>query len=311
MKLSIIIPCYNEEEVLNLLFERLEKVLPSLAIDDYEVIFINDGSTDKTATIIKGLIEKNNKYKALQFSRNFGYQPAVLAGLRNCSGDAATIIDADLQDPPELLNKFIEKYNQGYEVVYGVRKKRKGNVVKRFSYFVFYRLFRFLSEIDMPVDYGDYGIISRRVIDIIINLKERGKFIRGLKRWVGFKQAGIEYSRDIRQAGKPKFNLRKLIRFANDGLFSFSKVPLKIAFWVGLLICLGCIFIGFLTIILFFIFDYHSVFPGYTSIFLLISFLGGIQLFFLGLIGEYIGRIYDGVNFRPEYIIESKDNFNK
>jgi dolichol-phosphate mannosyltransferase len=309
MKLSIIIPCFNEEAVLNLLFKRLENVIMEVNLDDYEVIFINDGSQDNTAKIIKEIIRKDNHFKALHFSRNFGHQAALQAGLKYCQGEAAFLLDADLQDPPELLGKFIKKYQEGYEVVYGVRKYRKENIFKKACYYVYYRLLHLFADINIPVDSGDFCLISRKIIDLIILFRESNKFLRGLRSWVGFSQIGIEYQRQDRQGGRPKYSLAKLFKLSYDGIFGFSKTPLKIIFWLGLIISLICMLTGLVYLILFFLFDLHRLSPGYTSLILAILFFGGIQLFSLGLVGEYIGRIFDTVNNRPEYIICEKDNF--
>lgn len=309
MKLSIIIPCFNEEAVLDLIFKRLNSAITAANLNDYEVIFVNDGSQDKTAEIIKGIIKKNNHFKALHFSRNFGHQAALLAGLRYCQGEAAFLLDADLQDPPELLGEFIKKHQQGYEVVYGIRKNRKENIFKRACYCFYYRLLHFFADINIPVDSGDFCLIGRKIIDLIISLKENNKFLRGLRSWAGFSQIGIEYQRHNRQGGRPKYSLSKLLKLSNDGIFGFSKTPLKIIFWLGLIICLICALMGLTYFILFVLFDWHRLLPGYTSLILAILFFGGIQLFSLGLIGEYIGRIFDTVNNRPEYIIYEKDNF--
>ncbi|MDQ1284074.1 MAG: polyisoprenyl-phosphate glycosyltransferase [Patescibacteria group bacterium] len=308
MKLSVIVPCYNEEKVLHLLAERLGAVFLELKADDYEIILVNDGSTDRTESIIKELSKNNGKYKAVHLSRNFGHQAALLAGLAHFTGDAAFLLDADLQDPPELIGRFIEKYNEGYEVVYGVKKARKENFFKKATYRLYYKILRMLAEIDIPLESGDFCLLSRRVVSVIISMPERNKFLRGLRSWVGFKQYALEYNRDKRRSGASKYTIRKLLKLSNDGIFGFSKVPLKVSFWLGIFICLGCFGAAIIFFILYLISDIHNKLPGYTSLILSILFFGGIQLFALGLIGGYIGRIYDTVRNRPEYIIKGKDN---
>lgn len=308
MKLSIIIPCYNEEDMLTALSERLEAILPQLEVDDYEVIIINDGSTDGTEGIIRSLARNNEKYKAIHLSRNFGHQAALVAGLAHFSGDAAFLLDADLQDPPELINRFIGKYEEGYDVVYGVKRSRRENIFKKICYRLYYKALKILAEIEIPLESGDFCLLSKRVVSIIISMPERNKFLRGLRTWVGFKQYALEYDREKRQRGASKYTLGKLLKLSNDGIFGFSKMPLKISFWLGIVICLLCIIAGILYLILYLTSDIHEILPGYTSLILSILFLGGVQLLSLGIIGGYIGRIYDVTRQRPEYIIKEKNN---
>lgn len=309
MKLSIIIPCFNEEEVLNLLSERLKKILSYLKLEDYEVIIINDGSTDNSEGIIKSLAATDERFKAIHLSRNFGHQAALLAGLANSTGDAIFLLDADLQDPPELIKRFLEKYQEGYEIVYGVKKSRRENIFKKISYKAYYRILKLVADVDIPLESGDFCLLSRRVVSIIVSMPERNKFLRGLRSWVGFKQCAIKYHRDKRHQGHSKYTFSKLLKLSNDGIFGFSKLPLKISFWLGTFICLLCLILGITLLFLYYIYDFHQLLPGYTSIILSVLFLGGIQLLSLGIIGGYVGRIYDVTRQRPEYIIKEKDNF--
>lgn len=307
--LSVIIPCFNEEEVINETYRRLKNIVDENNYK-YEFIFINDGSSDNTLKILKKFADADKNTKVLSFSRNFGHQCAVTAGLNQCLGDIAIIIDADLQDPPELFPEMIKLYNQGFDVVYGVRKERKGeNIFKKITAKVFYRLLNKLSDVKLPLDTGDFRLISSKVIKEYKNLPEKNKYIRGLISWLGFKQIPIYYDRDARFAGVTKYPLKKMIKFASTGLLYFSKKPLKLA-----------LNLGFFSIMISFILIFYAFFskfflsnetvPGWSSTLIIILFLGGIQLFTIGIMGEYIGNIFDELKGRPEYIIEEKVNFN-
>lgn len=309
--ISIIVPCYNEEKIINFTYERLINVLEKNNYK-YEIIFINDGSFDNTLNIIENLASLNKNIKVISFSRNFGHQAAVSAGINNCSGDIAIIIDADLQDPPEIFPDMINIYqNEKCNIVYGVRKSRKKeSLFKKISAKIFYRLINSLSDVKLNVDSGDFRLIDKKVIDSFKNLKEKNKYIRGLMSWVGFKQCPIYYDRDPRAYGKTKYTLAKMLKLAATGIFYFSKKPLKLAFSLGFL----CIIFSLLLVAYVFISKFFypkTTISGWASTLITIIFFGGIQLFMIGILGEYISSIFDEVKNRPEYIIEDKINFDK
>lgn len=312
MLISVIIPSYNEEEVIAESYKRLKSVFVDNQLPDYELIFINDGSRDKTVYILRDIASKDEHVKLLNFSRNFGHQAAVTAGLNECKGDVAVIIDADLQDPPEVIMDMLEVYEKEQcNVVYGVRNKRKGeSFFKLLTAKVFYRLLNSLSDISFPVDTGDFRLVDRNVIDAFNGLHEKNKYIRGLISWLGFKQCPVYYNREARFAGETKYPFRKMLKFASIGLFYFSKKPLKLATSVGFLsILAGLIYV--LMIIFSQIFGYGHVVSGWTSTIIVIIFFGGVQLLTIGVLGQYIGSLFDEVKNRPEYIIAEKVNFNK
>ncbi len=232
MKYSVVLPVYNEQENINSLNKRITKVFVELK-KEYEIIFVNDGSHDKTKEILEDLHKKNNNIKVINFSRNFGHQTAVTAGLDFASGEVVAILDADLQDPPEILPKFFTKLDEGYDVVYAIRKKRKENIFKRIAYSLFYKILHLIASVDIPLDSGDFCVLSRRMVKTINSFPERNRFIRGLRSWAGFKQIGLEYEREKRLAGTSKYGLKKLFKLAFDGIFSFSFIPLQIMFVLG------------------------------------------------------------------------------
>src|SRR3989338_252572 len=232
MKYSVILPVYNEQGNLNSLYKRVTKVLVDLK-KEYEVIFINDGSHDKTKDILEDLHKKSNNIKIINFSRNFGHQTAVTAGLDFATGEQVAILDADLQDPPEILPKFFAKLDEGYDVVYAIRKKRKENIFKRIAYSLFYKILHLIASVDIPLDSGDFCVLSRRMVKTINSFPERNRFIRGLRSCAGFRQIGLEYEREKRLAGESKYGLKKLFKLASDGIFSFSFIPLQIMFVLG------------------------------------------------------------------------------
>ena len=308
MKYSVVLPVYNEEENLPTLYKRIIKVLTSLKAD-YEIIFVNDGSNDKTKNILVNLNKKNPRVKIINFSRNFGHQTAVSAGLQHTSGEVAAILDADLQDPPEILPKFFAKLDQGFDVVYAVRKKRKENIIKVMAYSLFYKLLHVIASVNIPLDSGDFCVLSQRMVKTINSFPERNRFVRGLRSWAGFKQVGLEYERDQRFAGESKYGLRKMLKLAFDGIFSFSFIPLQIMFFLGS-ISLALSLIGSLWSVYMRLFTppYNPV-PFFSTTIILIMCVGGLQLFSIGVMGEYLRRIYDEVKQRPLYIIESKVGF--
>jgi len=308
MKYSIILPVYNEQENISSLYKRVVKVFVDLK-KEYEIIFVNDGSHDKTKEILEDLHNKNNNIKIINFSRNFGHQTAVTAGLNFVSGEEIAILDADLQDPPEILPKFFAKIEEGFDVVYAIRKKRKENIVKRFFYSLFYKILHLIASVDIPLDSGDFCVLSRRMVETINSFPERNRFVRGLRSWAGFKQTGLEYEREKRFAGESKYGLRKLFKLAFDGIFSFSFIPLQIMFTLGSISLFLSIIGIFWAIYMKFFTNAYSKVPGFATTTILIMFVGGLQLFSIGIMGEYLRRVYDEVKQRPQYIIESKIGF--
>lgn len=303
---SIVIPVFNEEETIYELCKRIEEVMNQIE-GVREVIFVNDGSTDSSLSLLIDIRQKFSEIKILNFSRNFGHQSALSAGLDYAEGQAVILMDGDLQDSPEAILKFIEKWKEGYDVVYSIRKKRKESFLKRLAFTAFYRIQAILSEIYIPLDAGIFSLLDRKVVLAIRSMPERNKYLSGLRAYAGFKQIGIPVERGPRFSGEPRVSLRKLFRLAFDGIFAFSTVPLKLATYLGIIISIFSFLIGFLGLISKFVFgillldwDY-----GLTSIF----FLGGIQLVFLGILGEYIARIYEEVKQRPQYVIREAIGF--
>jgi dolichol-phosphate mannosyltransferase len=305
---SVVIPVFNEEENLELLHRRLSKVLQH-SCEDYEIILVDDGSRDKSLEIMSGLRRTDPKVKIISFSRNFGHQMAITAGIDYTSGDAVIIMDADLQDPPEVIPQLIEKWREGYDTVYAIRESRKDPILKRAIAFAFYRLFKRMSEVDVPVDAGDFRLMSRRVVDILRNMPERNRYLRGLASWVGFSQASISYARDERYRGERKYTLWQSARLAVDGITSFSHFPLRLVTQLGLVVSLAGFLYGAIIIILGLFFD--RVVPGWTTLMAAVIFLGGVQLIVVGVVGEYIGRIYIEVQQRPLYLIKQKIGFSE
>lgn len=308
-KISVIIPVFNETEVIDATYQRMKSVMDGIKME-YELIFVNDGSRDDTEQKISGYAKEDKTVKLLSFSRNFGHQCAISAGMDYASGDAVVVIDADLQDPPELIPKMIEKWQEGYEVVYGKRLKRKGETFfKKATAKLFYRTLRHLTSVDIPVDTGDFRLIDRKVCDVFRRLQEKNRFIRGLVSWIGFRQTYVEYVREERLAGETKYPLKKMVRFAMDGILSFSYIPLKIASLLGFLIS-GISFLYLIFVLIQKLFYPAGLVPGWTSIVAVLLIFNGIILILLGVIGEYIGRIYDEVRNRPLYIIDKKVNLD-
>lgn len=308
--LSVIMPCYNEEAVLAETYKRTSAVLEKMDLKNYELIFINDGSKDATLTILKGFAAQNPKVKVINLSRNFGHQPAVSAGIGQCTGDVAIIIDADLQDPPELFPAMVKIHmEQKANVVYAQRQSRAGETFfKKITAKLFYRFINYLSDVNLPKDTGDFRLIDRKVIDAFNQLPEKNKYIRGLISWVGFKQMPILYNREERFAGETKYPLSKMIKFASTSMLYFSKKPLKLALTLGTI----SLFVGILlSIYVFFgmLFRPETLIPGWASIIISIIFFGGVQLLTIGLLGEYLGNMFDEIKNRPDYIIQEKINF--
>lgn len=305
MDLSVIIPSYNEERNVGIMHERLTKTLSEIT-DSYEMIFVNDCSKDQTLLRIKELAEKDSHVKYLSFSRNFGHQIAVSAGLDFCTGEAVVIIDGDLQDPPELISQMYERYKEGYKVVYAKRKTREGETwFKKATAKIFYRLLASMTSIDIPVDVGDFRLIDRVIVEHLRNMPEKSKYIRGQIAWIGYKQTFVEYHRDARLYGTTNYPLKKMLRFALDGITAFSDKPLKIASGLGIFSAIVSLFALVYALISHFCF--HTTITGWTSLILSVLFIGGVQLITIGIIGEYIARINNDVRNRPLYILDEKN----
>ncbi|MEM9857497.1 MAG: glycosyltransferase family 2 protein [Bacteroidota bacterium] len=303
-EVSIVIPLYNEEAVLDALIKRLKDVILGLNFS-VEVVLVNDGSTDKSARLIEELAFRDSLFHSVFLSKNYGHQIAISAGMACAHGTKAVMLmDGDLQDPPELIQQFYDKINEGYDVAYAIRKKRKESLVKRSSYWLYYRLQRLLTKSDIPVDSGDFSMMSRRVIDSINAMPEKSRFVRGLRSWVGFRQVGIEYERDHRSAGETKYSVSKLFKLAYDGIFNFSNLPLKLITRLGLVtIIVALIYIVFLLVRKF---VYGDLPQGYLTIIAAIALFSGVQLISLGVIGEYVSRTYEQVKERPLFLIEKQ-----
>jgi glycosyltransferase involved in cell wall biosynthesis len=305
--ISVVVPIYCEQEVIEETHRQLTTTLRSLKDYRYEIIFVDDGSMDRTGLIIKRLAATDPQLKVIRFSRNFGHQVAITAGIRMARGDALVMIDADLQDPPSLIPQMVQLWERGHEVVYAKRVARHGEgSFKRATASVFYRLLNRLSAVEIPQDTGDFRLIDRKVANELNRCGEHNLFLRGLVSWVGFRQVAVEYVRDPRWAGKTKYPLRKMVRFAWDGIISFSDRPLRLSSTLGFL----AIMVAFL-VLLYGLYQHwtgHTV-KGWTSTLVTILFLGGIQLFTLGIIGEYLSRIYDDIKKRPLYIVQEEINF--
>jgi polyisoprenyl-phosphate glycosyltransferase len=302
--IGLVVPCYNEEAVLDRLFKRLDQLRNTSGFG-INIVFVNDGSTDRTKEMLQRICEEHRDVSCIHFSRNFGHQAAVSAGLNYVKGDAAVVLDADLQDPPEVIPSMVDKWREGYDVVYGVRRKRKEGALLKAAYFLFYRMMKKMVSYNVPLDAGDFALVDRRVIDAINQLPEKTRFVRGLRGWVGYKQIGLPYERASRQAGDSKYSFVKLCKLAMDGIIAYSTVPLRIGIWIGI--------VSAVTGLLYFPFVVYSKYvmawspPGWASLAGIILFLGGAQLLVLGVIGEYIGRIFDEVKARPTYIIDTLD----
>lgn len=301
-QINIVIPLYNEEEIYPTLIKRLNNVISS---SEYtiEVILIDDGSKDNTRKLIENTCSTDKNYSGVILSRNHGHQLALSAGLSkvNCQ-IGAMIIDGDLQDPPELLDKFINYNKQGYEVVYAVRKKRKENFFKKISYYIFYRLLKKISEIDLPLDTGDFSFISRRAIDTLNSMPETSRYLRGMRTWIGFNQIGIEYERDKRAAGEPKYNFKMLMGLAYNGIFNFSTLPIKIITLLGgISVLFSLAYLGYVFYLRLFTSEIPS---GFTALLFTIILFGGVQLISLGVLGEYIVRTFIQSKRRPLFLID-------
>ncbi|MDF2456287.1 MAG: yfdH [Cytophagaceae bacterium] len=300
MDLSVVIPIYNEQENIQLLYTRVKGVLDKMLVS-YELVFVNDGSKDSSLSLIEGLAAKDLNVKYIDFSRNFGHQIAVTAGLDHAIGDRVVIIDADLQDPPELIPEMYLRMDDNFQVVYARRRSRKGeSFLKKVTAKMFYRTLSSITAIDIPLDTGDFRIIDRKVVDVLKNMPEQQKFLRGQISWIGFNQTYIEYDREERHGGQTGYTYKKMFRFALDGITSFSNLPLKVASLMGFIVS-GIAFVIMLYA-LYIRFFHNDYVQGWTSMILSVMFIGGIQLICVGIIGEYISRISTNIRQRPLYI---------
>jgi polyisoprenyl-phosphate glycosyltransferase len=304
---SAIIPVYNEAEVVPALYWRLTRIMEGLG-ELYEIIFVDDGSRDDSPALLRELWEKDTRVKFLSLSRNFGHQIAITAGLDHSSGQAVIVMDADLQDPPEVIPQLIEQWRKGFDLVFAVRQQRRGDgLFKRATAALFYRIFRYLSATDIPMDAGDFRLMSRRAVEALKVIRERNRFIRGLAGWIGFPQTSVPFVRDVRQAGETKYSLKTMVRFAFNGIISFSLVPLQLAGYFGFVVsATSFVYLAYAVWLKLFT---DRVVLEWTSVMVAMLFLGGVQLISLGIIGEYFGRIYEEVKQRPLYIIGEAKGF--
>ena len=305
---SVVIPCMNEEQVIQETCRRLIAAL-SPADFQFELIFIDDGSKDRTPEILRELQVHDARVRVVRLSRNFGHQVAITAGLEHAAGDAVAVIDADLQDPPEVLLEFVAKWLDGYDVVYGVRTERQGETAfKLWTAKAFYRLIGRLSDTAIPLDTGDFRLMDRCVVDALLSMPERDRFVRGMVSWLGFSQTSVPYRRAARFAGETKYPLFKMIKFATDGIVSFSVLPLRLATWIGFLAS-GLSVVGIVVVLLERYFGVLGLVRGWSSTVIAVLFIGGVQLVCMGIIGEYVGRIYGESKRRPLYVVRERMGF--
>jgi dolichol-phosphate mannosyltransferase len=301
---SLVVPVYNESEVISVFYARARAALETLPGLDYELIFIDDGSRDDSFAQLKAFAAANPRVRVLKFSRNFGHQIAISAGIDHARGDCVAVIDADLQDPPEVIALMVEQWRQGFDVVYGVRSDRAGETrLKLWTASMFYKMLGRLTNIHIPANVGDFRLMSRRVIDQVKQLREKDRFVRGLVSWVGFPQTGVQYHRDARYAGETKYPFRKMLKFSFDGITSFSTVPLKVATWMGT-VAAALAVLYLLSVFVQWMLGYTI--QGWATIMVALLFMGSVQLLCLGIIGEYLGRVFNEVKPRPMYVIEEE-----
>lgn len=301
--ISIVVPCFNEAEVIAETVKQLDKFCDEVVDLQVEIIFVDDGSRDETRLLIEDFFKTNSRINLICLARNFGHQVAITAGIDVAQGDAVIIIDADLQDPPEVMHAMIEKWREGFDVVYGMRADRRGeSFFKLTTAKVFYRLLNWISDISIPMDTGDFRLMSRPVVDVLCSMPERDRFVRGMVSWVGFRQTALPYKREPRFAGESKYPLKKMLSFATDGILSFSIKPLRLSVSLGMT-CAGIAFMGILYALVLRIFTNIWV-EGWTALMIAVLFIGGVQLISVGILGEYIGRIYNEVKRRPLYVVD-------
>jgi polyisoprenyl-phosphate glycosyltransferase len=307
--ISVVVPCYNEEEVLEHCHSRLVQVLASLDNTEYELVYVNDGSSDRTDEILRYLNQVSPHTRVVMLSRNFGHQAAVTAGLTAAAGQCVVIIDADLQDPPEVILQMVDRWRQGYEVVYGIRETRAGESgFKLRSAQAFYRLINKLSDVHIPLDTGDFRLLDRRAVNALLAMPERHRLLRGMASWIGFRQFGLKYPREARFAGTTKYPLKKMLNLALDGIFSFSTVPLRFVTFLGLFTA-ALAMAGISYSLAVRIFTSHWV-AGWATLILAVLFTGGVEMFCFGILGEYIGRIYTEIKQRPLFIVREMLELN-
>lgn len=307
-ELSLVIPIYNEEEVLPSLEARLHGVMSDIG-ETCEIVFVNDGSKDRSLDLLRDMASREPRFRVLSFSRNFGHQRAITAGMDAARGKAVVIMDADLQDPPEVVKEMVAKWREGFDVVYGRRRTREGETwFKLVTAKIFYRLFAAMIPIEVPLDTGDFRLMSRRVVMVLRGLRESHRFVRGLVAWAGFRQTAVEYDRAARVAGETKYPLRKMISFALDGIASFSILPLRAATYIGVIVGIASVLYGIVAIITALV---GVTVPGWTTTVVLVSFLFSVQLLVTGVLGDYVGRIYEQVKRRPLYVVAEKINYSK
>lgn len=308
--LSVVVPCFNEEEALPVTNRRLIAALDRAPLN-FEIVYVDDGSSDSTPGLLRQLQEGDERIRVVRFSRNFGHQMAITAGLEHASGDCVAVIDADLQDPPEIILELIRKWMDGYDVVYGVREEREGETAfKLWTSKAFYRCLARLADTRIPLDTGDFRLMDRRVVDSLLEMPERDRFVRGMVSWLGFSQVGVPYRREPRAAGATKFSFFKMLRFAMDGIFSFSILPLRLATWTGFTAS-GLAVLGILAALVERFLGVQGIVKGWTSVVIAILFIGGVQLICIGIIGEYVGRIYGESKRRPLYVLRERIGFEK
>jgi glycosyltransferase involved in cell wall biosynthesis len=310
--ISIVIPAYNEEDGIAEIYRRIVEAAPSWK-DEFEILIVDDGSRDRTLEICGSIAATDPRLKVISLSRNFGHQAAVSAGLMHAKGSIVTVMDADLQDPPEELLPFIEKIHEGWDVVYAIRTKRKEGPLKRFSYWAYYRILKRLAVLDIPLDTGDFCVMRGEVVDAINQLPERNRFVRGLRSWVGFRQTGMTYKRQARFAGEPKYGFAKLFKLALDGIINFSYRPLQFIMSIGLMLAgfsvLGAMFVVFQYVANLTFLGFNPRYSrGYTSTIFVILFFSAVNLVCMGILGEYIGRLFEEVKRRPNWIVKKRIN---
>ena len=302
--ISYIFPIYNETDNISILYEEMLSVVKQASEYEYELIFINDGSTDDSLDKLNDIQKSNKRITVINFARNFGHQLAVTAGLDISKGDAVIIMDSDMQDPPKVCLQLIEQWKNGYDVVYAQRRTRKDTLPKKLSAYVYYSILHRMADINIPRNTGDFRLIDRRVVDVLNQFREHNRFLRGLVSYVGFKQVAVLFDREARNAGETGYPLKRMMKFASDGIFGFSSAPLKLINSVGYFVS-GLSFLGIVYAICIKLFDPSTVVPGWTFIVITILFIGGIQTIMIGVVGNYVGRIYTESQNRPLYIIES------
>lgn len=307
--MSVVCPVFNEEEIVDEFYRRVSTAMKSISpAVDYTILFVNDGSSDGTAEMLDKLASEDPKVSVLHFSRNFGHQLAITAGIDHAPGDAVAVIDTDLQDPPEVIVGMVEKWREGWDVVYGRRTARAGeSAFKLWTARMFYRLINRISDVALPLDTGDFRLMDRQVVEVLKGIREDNRYMRGLVAWVGFKQCALPYEREVRHAGSTKYPLRKMLRLAVDGISGFSEKPLKLAIQLGAVVTLLSFLAG-LTIVVGKVMNPEDQFPGYASMMTVMLFVGGVQLLTIGILGQYVGRTYRETKRRPLYIVAQRQN---